>query len=247
MRKIELVKQERPGLLLENLRFLHVDAWVAFERLFRPSSIHRIFSLFPCPWPKKKHSKHRLFSQEFLRLLNSRLVDNGEFKIVTDHEPFVEWMLEEVKETGFDVRRDSIQPQFDTKFERKWCGQGQQEFFGLELIKEKHIPVPVGEDSELKTYFIEQFDADRFEFTDLIGEPTIILKDFLFDPKRGRGMVHLLVAEKNISQHVWFMISKISSGKWCIAPAGEQAILPTSGVALAIKAVFDSALLTYKV
>ena len=51
---------------IDNVRVLLVDAWVALERLFLPRSIERIYCLFPCPWPKKEHAKHRLFSQSFL-------------------------------------------------------------------------------------------------------------------------------------------------------------------------------------
>src|SRR5205085_8676582 len=97
-------------------------------------------------------TKNRLFSHDFLKLINSRLVDKGEMKIVTDHEPLAEWILAEAEGTGFDIRQSLMSPQFDTKFERKWREQGQQKFFGLELIKEKHIPVPVIEDCPLKVY-----------------------------------------------------------------------------------------------
>ena len=56
-----------------NVRVLLVDARIALERLFLPQTVQRVYALFPCPWPKERHVKHRLFAQTFLTLLNSRL------------------------------------------------------------------------------------------------------------------------------------------------------------------------------
>ena len=244
--KAKRIKSEAK-VSLNNLRFLHVDAQVAFERLFAPRSIHRLHSLFPCPWPKKKHVKYRLFSHDFLKLMNSRLIDRGEAKIVTDHAPFLAWVQEEARESGFKMKREVIAPQFDTKFERKWCELGQKEFFVLELVKEQHFSIPVLEDCELKTYTLEKFDPERFEFANIIDRDSIsvILKEFLFDPIRQRGMIRLVAVEKTITQNVWLMIStaggRRSPGKWSIAPAVGQAILPTPGIAMALEAVYCSA------
>ena len=241
--KVEQIKNRFSVENLPNLRFLHIDAWVAFERLFEPKSIHRLFALFPCPWPKKKHTKHRLFSRDFLKLINSRLVNQGEMKIVTDHEPFVEWVWREAEDTGFGRQRGLMKPQFDTKFERKWRGQGKEEFFVLELLKEKHIAVPLLKDCSLKVYSLEHFKPERFSFPNIIGETSIILKEFLFDPKKDQGMIHLVVAEKNIAQHLWLMVFK--SQRWSIAPAVGQAILPTQGIAAALEAVYQAATKTF--
>ena len=51
-----------------NVRLLLVDAHVALQRLFSPLALQRVYSLFPCPWPKERHAKHRLFSHTFLTL-----------------------------------------------------------------------------------------------------------------------------------------------------------------------------------
>ena len=77
---------------LENIRLLLVDSRVAFEYLVAPRSLDRVYTLFPMPWPKKKHIKFRLFSHEFLKLLNNRLTANGDARVVTDHEPYAQWI-----------------------------------------------------------------------------------------------------------------------------------------------------------
>ena len=66
-----------------NVRLLLVDAHLALQRLFPPLALQRVYSLFPCPWPKERHAKHRLFSHTFLTLLNSRLQPDGEVLVVT--------------------------------------------------------------------------------------------------------------------------------------------------------------------
>jgi tRNA (guanine-N7-)-methyltransferase len=247
LRNIERVRRSSAEDTLLNLRLLHVDAWVAFERLFGIKSIHRIIALFPCPWPKKKHFKHRLFSRDFLKLLNSRLIDGGQVNIVTDDKIFLEWILAETADTGFEAATEVIEPRFDTKFERKWREAGQQEFFAIELKKEKHLTVPVVEDCELKIYFVDNFDAGRLEFSNILeGESgtSIILKDFIFDARQNKGLAHLVVAEPTITQHVWVSVTAIEGGKssrWCISPAEGQTVLPSQGVVRALDAFYQAA------
>ena len=242
LRRIEQVNQGRSlSQTLDNIRLLQVDAWVAFMRLFPQRSIDRVFALFPCPWPKERHTKHRLFSRDFLRLVNSRLKDAGQVQIVTDHHPFFAWMMSEMTDTGFSVGTKLIEPQFDTKFERKWCREGHKEFLELQLQKQKHWDVPVEEDEALRVYFVKDFDPDRFAFDDVTGETSIILKDFIYDAARKKGMIHLVVAEPGITQHVWVVIVQGAKG-WCIAKAEGHTALPTRGVAQALRVVYKTAL-----
>ena len=117
------------SVLFDNIRILKADARVVLERFFMPYSIEHVYSIFPCPWPKKGHVKHRLFSRSFLRLLNSRLKRRGTVQIVTDHEPYLEWILGQLNRTGLASETKVISPRFQTKFERKWQAEGQEKFF----------------------------------------------------------------------------------------------------------------------
>ena len=114
------ITAERQRGKLENVRLLKIDARVAFERLFLPQTIDHIPLPFPCPWPKKGHVKHRLFSNAFLKLMNSRLKQKGRVKIVTDFLPYREWVLGEIDGSGFEAAVNSTEARYDTKFERKW-------------------------------------------------------------------------------------------------------------------------------
>ena len=234
-----LQRIRREDSQIDNVKILSIDAWIAFERLFSLESIDRIYSFFPCPWPKKKHIKHRLFSTNFLNLLNSRIKSNGELRIVTDAEYYFHWIVEQAEDTGFTLNTDKIKPQFDTKFERKWCQEGHEEFFEINLYKTEHKYIPVKEDVELKAYMVEQFNPDNFVFQDFHGEVSVVFKEFLFDARKQKGMVLLLVAEQNLTQNVRVTIMKRNKG-WRICKADGQVFFPTSGIAKAIELVYKT-------
>ncbi|RDD30460.1 tRNA (guanosine(46)-N7)-methyltransferase TrmB [Prosthecochloris sp. ZM] len=133
------VSKKAESLNLSNIRILQSCAEEAFSDHFSTASISRVYALFPDPWPKKKHIKNRLFSSPYLRLLNNRLLLGSEAMIVTDSEAYHKWILKQTPDTGFDVENDTIPPQFDTKFERKWVEQEFKSFFRIILRKIEHI------------------------------------------------------------------------------------------------------------
>jgi len=225
---------------LSNIRVMQVEARVAFERLFRPKTIDRVYCLFPCPWPKKGHIKYRLFSRPFTELVNSRLKDRGEIQIVTDFRPYFDWLKDEVAGTGFAVQEAVVAPQFDTKYERKWCQEGQEEFYELRLTKEQHREIILEEDVALKVHFIDQFNPDHFGLEEIKGDVAVIQKEFIFDQRREKGLVHVVVSEPSLTQHLWAVIARARQG-WCVAKAEGHTAVPTPGVALALKAIADAA------
>ncbi len=220
----------------ENLRLLRIDATVALQRLFAPRVLSAVTCLFPCPWPKKDHVKHRLFSYDFLRLLNSRLKEQATVKLVTDWQPYLEWIVGQMDQTGFQWRVQEIAPQFNTKFERKWTQGGQDKFWQLTLTKAEHHDEAVRKDVDLRALFEQDFDPAQFHFENLIGEISVIFKDFIFDSRQNLGLVRLIVAEPFLTQHVWVAIIK-TKDQWCVAKADGHNALPTAGVALAIERV----------
>ncbi len=240
LRKIEFFYCKNQMPPFNNIRVIQTDAAVAFERLFVPLSLNKIFCLFPCPWPKQKHSKYRLFSRDFLKLLNSRLMMQGEVQIVTDHEPYCDWIIGELSSTGFDYQKQIVQPRFETKFERKWTQAGQKEFFQLSLVKAEHQDVAVTKDVELKTYRVEEFDPDHFHLDEIAEDIVVVPKEFLYDVQRKKGMARLLVSEKGLTQQVWISIEKVVRG-WLIAKTEGHTVLPTSGVARALHHVYQAA------
>lgn len=80
---------------LTNIRIWNDDARMLLARL-APSSIARAFVLFPDPWPKARHHKRRLIQTPFLDALARVLKPGAEFRLASDHEDYVAWMLERV-------------------------------------------------------------------------------------------------------------------------------------------------------
>jgi len=225
---------------ITNVRLVQLDAHVAFERLFGDCSVTSVDSLFPCPWPKKRHLKHRLFSGDFLKTMNSRLVPGGEIRIVTDHKGYFEWILEQSKNTGFDLYSETIQPKFATKYERKWMALGQERFFELRLVKKEHIAVPLKEDITLKTHKLERFDHEHFHPSGCRGNIVVEFKEYLFDSKRKKGMIRSLVVEGGFKQDFWIEICEGENG-WHIRPAKGCGIIPTAGAQRALDLVKEAA------
>ncbi len=224
-----------------NVRILQVDARVALERLFRPQSLDFVYSLFPCPWPKERHAKRRLFSHAFLRLLNSRLKMGAHAQVVTDDLPYLQWVLEQTPDTGFEVQWQPIPPQYNTKYERKWQSRGQRQFYELRLIKQAHIDIPLKEDIPLRTYRVDRFDPDRFQPEDARGEITVVFKDYLYDPRRRKGMVQVIVTEDSLTQNFWIEIVW-DAEQWRIRPAPGSGFVPTAGVQRALDLVHEAIL-----
>jgi len=222
-----------------NVRVMLVDARIAFERLFQSSTIENIYCLFPCPWSKKRHAQHRLFSKSFFKLMNNRLQKNGMLKIVTDFLPYREWIMEQLEGSGFGYNTKKIEAKYNTKFEKKWLDSGQKEFFELQMTKKEHLDVPVKEDEKLKAYYADSFDPKKFKIKDLRGSVSVIFKEFLYDQKQKKGLVRLIVSEHNITQNLWITVVQAKK-RWCICVTEGYRFIPTQGVAIAIKLVSEA-------
>ena len=223
---------------LNNVRLMRMDAVWGFRYLFPQRSISLVHCLFPCPWPKKRHAKHRLFTPEVLRLINSRLIDGAVLYIVTDHKPYAAWIADNVPGAGFDIGAAVIPAQFGTKFERKWSDAGQSEFYELTLTKTLHQDVPQG-GCKMKSYFFEDVDFSRIRLQDVWGPLTVKFGEFLYDAGIKKAMVDAVVSEDGRAQHIWIKIVHTSKG-WCVCPVGGTVVLPTEGAQKAIALVADA-------
>ncbi len=235
-RALRRIEQTR----LTNVRLLQVDARIALQRLIQPQSVARIYTLFPCPWPKERHVKHRIFGHEFLKLLNSRLQLEGTAQLVTDHQPYMEWILEQANGTGFDVRCEPIPPTYRTKYEQKWLDKGQEEFYDIQLLKQYDQLIPLIEDVALQTHRLDHFEASNFDPISERGLISVEFKEFLFDPERQRGMVWVFAIEDGLTQNFWIEIA-YHDHRWYIRPSRGCSVIPTTSVQRALDLVRDAA------
>jgi tRNA (guanine-N7-)-methyltransferase len=254
---------------IPNVRILKADVRWVFTRLFPPESIMETYSLFPCPWPKERHERYRLFSRKFLRQLNVCLAREGVVNIVTDSYPYLCWIREQSVDTGFSLSYEITGPGFSTKYENKWLQAGANAFYRIELKKTCHSEArdaeePPTEDEKprsqliprfagfgvtrvdtvtMKTYRVITFDPEQFRPDPLRGDIVVEFKDFLYDSLRKRAMVRALVIEDDFVQDFWVEI-KHSGNDWHIRPGEGCGWIPTVGVQKAIDQVYEACLKT---
>lgn len=77
---------------IDNIRILADDVRPLLARL-PAASLGRVFILFPDPWPKARHHKRRLVSEETLDLLAAAMCDGAELRLATDDADYLTWML----------------------------------------------------------------------------------------------------------------------------------------------------------
>ncbi len=80
---------------LRNISLYHGDARPIMEAM-PAACLSKIFVLFPDPWPKPRHFKRRILSEEFIALIYHLLKPGGEFRFASDIISYVDWTLERV-------------------------------------------------------------------------------------------------------------------------------------------------------
>ena len=77
---------------LRNIRILGDDVRPLLKML-PEASLERVFLLFPDPWPKSRHAERRFISDKNLSALARLMVDDGEFRVASDHPVYQRWAL----------------------------------------------------------------------------------------------------------------------------------------------------------
>ena len=117
---------------LQNVSVHAGDVRELFE-LLPDQSLERIYLLYPDPWPKTRHHRRRLVSQENLQQLHRLLKPGGQFLFASDIDHYVQWtLLETRKASGFTWLAESAadwrQPFSDwveTRYEAKAKREGR--------------------------------------------------------------------------------------------------------------------------
>lgn len=73
----------------DTLRLFHGDGIELLSKLTK-SSIRQIDIYFPDPWPKARHAKRRLFTEEFLGIASQVLVEHGRIILITDDDNYAQ-------------------------------------------------------------------------------------------------------------------------------------------------------------
>ena len=93
-RALELREKEE----MNNLYFLRFDAKYLTE-IFGEGEIDRIYLNFSDPWPKDRHAKRRLTSQNFLSIYDTILKLEGYIQFKTDNRPLFDFSVDSVEQS----------------------------------------------------------------------------------------------------------------------------------------------------
>src|SRR5467141_5235950 len=80
-----VAKSCRKSANLENVRVLNVESSYAARYLLPAGSVETFYLLFPDPWPKRRHHRRRIVTQDFLNCVHTALQKSGVIYIATDH------------------------------------------------------------------------------------------------------------------------------------------------------------------
>lgn len=115
---------------------LHLgNARQLIPELYNGQRLETIYILFPDPWPKRRHAKHRLFQEKFLQALEKGLRPAGQVVIATD-DPLYRDQIRALFEQNRSFRSLDFPFSFPTFYAEKWRKEGRSLF---SLIYEKVI------------------------------------------------------------------------------------------------------------
>ena len=117
----------------DNLRLIRMDA-ENIEEVFDKDEVDRIYLNFSDPWPKARHARRRLTSNEFFKLYDKVLTADGTVEFKTDNRPLFDFSVEELKtselfvldQLSYDLHNDSKMNQGNimTEYEAKFSSMG---------------------------------------------------------------------------------------------------------------------------
>lgn len=81
--------------VFSNLRFICCDA-ASLPEIFCPGEIDRIYLNFSDPWPKTRHTRRRLTSQEFFSRYELILAPEGQVEFKTDNRELFDFSTEQL-------------------------------------------------------------------------------------------------------------------------------------------------------
>jgi len=115
-------------LTIKNLLLINVNA-SSLNDIFDKNEISKIFLNFSDPWPKNKHAKRRLTSEDYLNIYRNILIDQGIIEVKTDNRNLFEYSLIKFNEFKFKYielslnlhqveNEDIITTEYEEKFKR---------------------------------------------------------------------------------------------------------------------------------
>lgn len=124
---------------LDNLKILNIDIMDIPQYLY--GKIKTIYLNFSDPWPKKRNTKRRLTSENFLKLYDNLFKDEKHIILKTDNDDFYEFSKNSLLSYGYkiinetyDLHNSDITDSPKTEYEEKFSSQGVKIKY-IEVIK----------------------------------------------------------------------------------------------------------------
>jgi tRNA (guanine-N7-)-methyltransferase len=86
--RVVRANRKRERAKLANLHFLLADADDFLDAMPDKVKFSAVYILFPDPWPKRRHNKHRVLKPSFLDAIAARTEKGTGLYFRTDHEPY---------------------------------------------------------------------------------------------------------------------------------------------------------------
>jgi tRNA (guanine-N7-)-methyltransferase len=118
---------------VRNARVLRVETSYAVQQLLPPDSVALFHLMFPDPWPKRRHWRRRIVTEDFLASIHRALAPDGLLRIATDQIDYFR-QIEGLagKSTQFAIASDSGPQRAPSTFEKRFS---QSEIHRLVLRK----------------------------------------------------------------------------------------------------------------
>ena len=117
-------------LELPNVRVMNVDAINLANYIGK--DIEHIYLNFSDPWPKTRHAKRRLTSDEFLKVYDQIFIENPQITMKTDNIGLFAYSIEQLVKHGYifnKVSLDLANEDIDnvlTEYEKKFMNKGER-------------------------------------------------------------------------------------------------------------------------
>lgn len=240
----KLLKKCKLGKI-NNIYCTRLDAYWAFQLLFRDNSVKRIIMNYPDPWFKKSHTEKRLTRRKNLFIYAKKLINHGEIRIRTDDYAFVEFTLQEsdiLKCFFTTISNPSINEPL-TKYEKKWFSMGKN-IWDIVLKKERDPEfIEIKKITEVKKLFpvkiyTNELNIDALSNKEFKIEEGLYLKCFSVWRKNQDYAIEAILSENNFLQA--FLITAKRKEKYFIIDVSQfSEILKTEGVQKTLKFLAD--------
>lgn len=84
----------------DNVYFFKAEGNEFLEALPKGKKFHKIIIMFPDPWPKKRHHKHRIIQTGFMKDMYDNAEEGAMFYFRTDSVEYFDWTKNIVEQSG---------------------------------------------------------------------------------------------------------------------------------------------------